>query len=327
MTHAPRVSISYRDFKNNRIDIFARTSGPERIIDIKYALPLICPTSPILIVRDVKKSAAFRNHPIMEMMPNLTSLASYVVGEDDTGHTVFTVWNPAPKFFDNEYSTATMERLIEITKAVLQRPKTPNLPITATVIELANPVELTAQQKIIKDEPASEFLVDTLIAKQRLLARNGCSYLGLRTWRKPIKAYQISALTALKRSPSPAVVDTIAKEMYEAVHQTYGSAFQHVVPVPCGSSGVADCLSVQLAESLSKKLGIQFSNVLQSSALPGKSHPKNSSRLEPFVLNGAVSGNVLIVDDVVTSGKHVELATKALRTMSSFCTAITWIAD
>ena len=327
MTHAPRVSISFRDFKNRYVDVFARTSGPARQVDIKYAMPLIGIKMPILLVRDIKKVPELRNHPITELMPNLTSFASYLICGDERGDTVFTIWNPSSEFFDNEFSNATMEKLVEIIRTILVPPTLAKPHISNEQISLAEAPKLIEEYRAIPNEPASQFLIDTLVEKQRLLGRNGCSYLGLRTWRKSIKPYQISALTAVKKNTSPEMVETIATEFFRAIQQTYGATFQHVVPVPCGSSGNKNCLSVQLARVLAKKLDIQFSNVLQSSAPPGKSHPKNSSRLEPFEVSTPIAGNVLIVDDVVTSGKHIELATKALRMHSSFCTAVAWIAD
>ena len=327
IAHAPRVSMNYKNKKLHRVEVFARTSGPDTNIDVKYAVPIIGPENPILLARNVKKLDAFKNHPIFEMMPNLTSLAAYYISEDEFGYTYLVVWNPSVNFFENEFTTATMERLVDLA-AEIMRPRAPSdQPVQFKQPVLEEEQAVIGDYQNIENEPASQFLIDTLVEKQRLLSRNGCSYLGLRTWRKTIKPYQISALTALKSAPSQPMVDIIAAELEHAILSTYGNTFQTVVPVPCGSSGKGDCLSVQLAQALAKKLGIKFQNILQNTATPGSSHPKRSTKLEPFIVNGQVSGNVLVVDDVVTSGKHMELATKALRPMSSFCTGIAWIVD
>jgi hypoxanthine phosphoribosyltransferase len=49
--------------------------------------------------------------------------------------------------------------------------------------------------------------------------------------------------------------------------------------------------------------------------------------LKPYGLREEVTGNVLIIDDVSTSGKHVELATNALKPFCKYSTAVVWVAD
>ncbi len=100
-----------------------------------------------------------------------------------------------------------------------------------------------------------------------------------------------------------------------------------VVPVPGGSSGKDDAFSILLAKSVARQLDIKFLDVLINSDTVGSSHPKKSAKLQPFQVREKVSGNVLIVDDVATSGRHIELATLAIRPLCNFCTAVVWISD
>jgi predicted amidophosphoribosyltransferase len=178
------------------------------------------------------------------------------------------------------------------------------------------------------NEPAARFLFDTLIEKQRLLARNGCAYLALRTWRKPIKPYQVDALAALKSAPSPAIVERIAEELSNAVTRVYGKAFDTVIPIPPGSSDSSEGLSTLIARQVSKRLNLDCAEVLLPQAVrKGRSHPKKGIELLPYEVKGKVKGNVLILDDVATSGKHMEMASLAIRPLTNYATGIVWLAD
>ena len=177
-------------------------------------------------------------------------------------------------------------------------------------------------------EPLSLFLFETLIRKRRLLARNGASYIALRQWRKPIKAHQIDALQAIKTDKSPAIVETIAEEIAQQIEKIYGKLFTHVVPIPGGSSGREASLSAAVAEIVAKKLGITLKNILRQPAVnQGKSHPKKSVTLQPYTTTEELSGNILVLDDVASSGRHIELAMQAIKKHSNYCTAVVWVAD
>ena len=85
-------------------------------------------------------------------------------------------------------------------------------------------------------------------------------------------------------------------------------------------------MSVLLAEAIAEKLGAAFCNVIAADVVKkGASSPKKSAALPPFKFSGALLGPVLVVDDVATSGRHMELAQMALRVYGVPVLGMVWI--
>lgn len=323
---ADQVSISRRD--NGEICVLARSRGQPTCRAPKYRIPLLSSQRPVLIVKDVKKQKEFAGHVIFEVIPNLRSLMAYYFS-DSAGHEYsLVVFNPAPNLIDNAIVQRTLEGMTDVILGILEtrmddaapqdsRPRVDNEALREPI--RPGPFDF---------EPLSSFLLETLTKKQKLLARNGVSYFALRQWRKSIKPYQIAAIAALKRSADRPIADLIAAEFEDAVRRVLGASFDYVVPIPGGSSGSEFSLSVEIATLLSSRLGIPLANILISGQVSkGASHPSKSANLKPYKLAREIQGNVLIVDDVVTSGRHIELASKALDKFCSHKVGLAWISD
>lgn len=175
--------------------------------------------------------------------------------------------------------------------------------------------------------PVSRFLDETLIPAQRLLRRNETSYLVARRWRSPIRKYQIAALRALKSDLPAAFVAAIATELASAARAVYGSPDACVVvPVPCGSSG-PDCLSSKLAYELAAELGVTVINAFEPVVVAkGTSHPRKNSARPSMRLAQTVDRPVILVDDVATSGSHIDEAATLLRQSAPSVWPVVWIA-
>ena len=52
----------------------------------------------------------------------------------------------------------------------------------------------------------------------------------------------------------------------------------------------------------------RLQKLLEENSVAGHSHPRKNANLESFEFVGEVSGSVLEVDDVATSGAHLKLA-------------------
>lgn len=173
----------------------------------------------------------------------------------------------------------------------------------------------------------SDFLINTLQKRSRFAQRTGQSYLVVRSWRKPIKPYQISALRALKRDVCPTFVAQVADELTDTVKKIYGdSVIGAVTAVPCGHSGEG-CLAEQIAVAVSKNLGVPYKKMFECIPIKGSSHPKTNGRRPPMQLIDTVDCPILLVDDVATSGSHIEEAATKLREHAPAVWPIAWIAD
>jgi hypoxanthine-guanine phosphoribosyltransferase len=175
--------------------------------------------------------------------------------------------------------------------------------------------------------PLSRFLDETLIPSQRLLQRHKTSYVGVRRWRSAIKKHQISALRALKGDVPDSFVESVATEMAEAVRNVYGTPRDCVVvPVPASHSG-PDGLSHRLARELARQLDLDAVEAFAAPPVNGKSsHPrKNATRPEMKLLMD-IDQPVLLVDDVASSGSHIDEAAQLLRGKSPSVWPVVWIA-
>jgi PAS domain-containing protein len=182
------------------------------------------------------------------------------------------------------------------------------------------------QPALLSFDPTVKFLTQTLVERQSLRQRKGVSYLTLRSWRRPVRTYQIEALKALKTSPPSTLIDVAADDIVKALGRLVGaSAFAQVVPVPCSRSPAHACLSVLIAEAVGLRIGKPVAHLLASAPQRGSSHPKENTRRPPLRLLTPASGPCLVVDDVATSGAHLEEAVSKLRPSAGSVFAVAWI--
>ena len=96
--------------------------------------------------------------------------------------------------------------------------------------------------------------------------------------------------------------------------------------MPCGHSAADSCLSREIARALAALLHLPVVPALAATPQKGSSHPKNNARRPPMTLVEKVPGPVILVDDVATSGAHVEEAVKLLRPVCGAVLAVVWIS-
>ncbi len=177
-------------------------------------------------------------------------------------------------------------------------------------------------------DPTARFLDETLIVRQSVRARKAVSYITLRAWRKPIKNFQIDALKALKSMPPDIFVARAAEEIVAGVTRLIGTTpLTCVVPIPCGASGVPDCLSVRLARAVADQMGKPCIEAFEPNFRRGVSHPKENMKRPPLKLKPGITlpGPCLLLDDVATSGAHLEEGVGLLRTLNEGVFAMAWI--
>ncbi|HRD74436.1 MAG TPA: hypothetical protein PK264_00635 [Hyphomicrobiaceae bacterium] len=178
----------------------------------------------------------------------------------------------------------------------------------------------------VPEGAVTEFLLETLKTTRSLKSRRKTSYLTLRTWQTSIKKFQISAIKSLKKQPSPEFVSAIASEFINASQMLVGTkGIDTVVPMPCGHSRSDECLSVRIARRIAEAYPLTFHMAFKSVHRSGSSHPRRNVDLPAFKLVSPPSGNVLLVDDIATTGTHIEKAKEILLKQARNVLAIAWI--
>ena len=171
------------------------------------------------------------------------------------------------------------------------------------------------------------FLMQTLISQPRVLSRGNVSYHVLKRWRKSVKNEQIAALKSVKKVHNEAFENAIAEEMSSWCRRAFGAtAFSNVVAVPCGHSG-SDCLSLRIGRKIAQQLNLQFDDAFEPLQVTGSSHPKTNVRRPKMKLRQVPVGPVLLIDDVATSGAHIEEAASALRNHGVAVISLAWIGS
>lgn len=178
-----------------------------------------------------------------------------------------------------------------------------------------------------KADPLQAFLDRTLVRRTKLLSRNGVRFVTLRAWRKSLKAEQIDVFRAMKLAPTQPLVDLIAGEIEALLHSVLGAnPFDAIVPMPCGHSVSDACLSVRIADRVAQHLGIPLRSVLTATQRSGSSHPKDNARRPPLRLAEPVQGAILLIDDIATSGRHIEEAVTFLRPSCKSVFPVAWLS-
>ena len=87
-----------------------------------------------------------------------------------------------------------------------------------------------------------------------------------------------------------------------------------------------DSFAVRLAQGVAAELDLRFAKIFADRFVAGVSHPKEFSKLPPLQRAVDPTEPVLLVDDVATSGWHLEEAITNLRGCGIACLAVTWIS-
>jgi len=172
----------------------------------------------------------------------------------------------------------------------------------------------------------SSFLFDTLVLRPSMHRRDGVIYFSVRRRRTAIKRHQIDALKALKVDPPMGFVDAVVADILAALDPLLPPELFHcVVPVPGGHSGAVLCLSELVAIGLGFRLGLPVIAALSIEPSDGSSHPRQNISRPRMRLERPVDGPVIVIDDVATSGSHIEEAIKLIRPEAHAVFAVAWI--
>jgi hypothetical protein len=167
-----------------------------------------------------------------------------------------------------------------------------------------------------------------LTAKRSIYSRNDVAWISAKSWRAESKRADLAAFKGAKAVIDQAVLATAAGEVSALVRRMFGPlAGWTVSTVAVGHSRRPDSFAVRLAQSVAADLGLRFDKVFADRFVTGSSHPKEFSRLPPLqLLRSHLVCPILLVDDVATSGWHMEEALLALRALGVMSFGVVWIS-
>ena len=171
-----------------------------------------------------------------------------------------------------------------------------------------------------------KFLMSTLVRQHRGLRLDPITYHALARWRSSVREWQIEALRALKVDPPSSLLDRVGSQIAELASEMFGTdTYRLVVPVACGNSG-PNCLACRLARDVAAKLRIGFLQAFEEIPTSGSSHPRRNAARPRMKLRAVPTEALLLIDDVATSGAHLEEAVKLLRRSAPAVVPLVWIA-
>jgi hypothetical protein len=174
---------------------------------------------------------------------------------------------------------------------------------------------------------AKTTLLESLIYRPMIFQRNGVRWIAAHNWKAGEKEQGVAALKAVKRSPDPTFLIKIAKPVATLIRQLFGEEPADAITcVPCGHSRRNDCFGKRFAQHVADTLELPFLQIFGDCPRPGSSHPRRSARLPPLVQIARPPASVIVVDDLATSGSHLEQALLALRNDGVKAWAVSWIA-
>lgn len=194
--------------------------------------------------------------------------------------------------------------------------------------QLAQIVEHEASlQPIEHDAPQIEF--GGTRPRLQIYSRNAVSWFSVRAWRNESKKVDVARLKGAKAALAQNVVDHAAAEIADQLEKQFGrdSADVVVTHVACGHSKRPDCFACRVARAVAEKLGFTFKKLFRDRPVEGVSHPKEFKKLAPIELAEQPGASlVLVIDDVATSGWHIEEALTTIRQAGSIATGAVWIS-
>jgi hypothetical protein len=169
-------------------------------------------------------------------------------------------------------------------------------------------------------------LLGSLVYRPTVFRRNEVGWIAACAWRARAKDDDIVALKRAKRELDPILIGNVADSVATLIRQLYGDRpVSATTTVPCGHSRRPDCFGKQLAQAVARSLGLPFLQVFADRPCSGVSHPKEFRKLPQLQQIADPVSSMILVDDLATSGWHVEESMTALRSLGASTSAFVWI--
>jgi hypothetical protein len=170
-------------------------------------------------------------------------------------------------------------------------------------------------------------IMQSLVYRPTIFRRNEMRWMSVYRWKAGCKEEGLAALKQAKRELDPKIIDEAALALAALICELFGEQpADGVTNVPCGHSRRTDCFGKRLAQAVAERLQIKFVQVFADRPSPGVSHPKQFANVIPLRQINTPPQFVFVVDDLATSGQHLEEATLALRQLGVAASALAWIS-
>jgi hypothetical protein len=161
-------------------------------------------------------------------------------------------------------------------------------------------------------------LLGSLVYRSMIFRRNNVAWIAASAWRVGAKANDIAALKQAKRVLESGLIVGAAELVATLVRQLRGDrAAKAITGVTCGHSRRPDCLGKQIAQAVAEAFDLPFRQVFADRPCSGVSHPKEFAKLPPLERIAEPFASMILVDDLATSGWHVEESLAALRRLDA----------
>jgi hypothetical protein len=175
--------------------------------------------------------------------------------------------------------------------------------------------------------PPPSALAHSLIYRPALFRRNQIRWIAACAWRARSRVGGLAALKQAKKALDPSIVAAAATSITPLIRETFGDkSVDSITCIPCGHSRRADCFGKQIAQAVATMLELPFLQVFADRPCPGSSHPKQSASLPPLQQIADPPRSTIIIDDVATSGWHLEESMLALRRLGVAVSSVVWIS-
>lgn len=175
--------------------------------------------------------------------------------------------------------------------------------------------------------PRPSALAHSLIYRPALFRRNQIRWIAACAWRARSRVVGLAALKQAKRTLDQSIVATAAASITPLIRETFGDkSVDSITCIPCGHSRRGDCFGKQIAQVVATMLELPFLQVFADRPCLGSSHPKQSASLPPLQQIADPPRSTIIIDDVATSGWHLEESMLTLRRLGVAVSSVVWIS-
>lgn len=195
-----------------------------------------------------------------------------------------------------------------------------------TFVEFKDAFFLSSPSQVDPPRPHSP-VIQSLVYRPTIFRRNQMRWMSVYRWKAGSKEDGLAALKRAKQELDPKVIDEAALSLAALICELFGDQpAEGVTNVPCGHSRRSDCFGKRLAQAVASHLQIKFVQVFADRPRLGVSHPKQFANVTPLRQIGTPPKFVFVVDDLATSGQHLEESTLALRQLGVTASALAWIS-